>query len=157
MKKLLLICSLFSIVFSSCSKDDDKGSPSNGWKLGATTYNAAFVARIGSTTLSAMDAIPSGGSPSVNTLNVWFNALPTSGGTYRVVSYGGGMSLAANEIGVSAGLFATSTTYVSTGSGAVDATVSVSGGKITVSIPEIWVKKTTADDSLKLSGTIVEQ
>ena len=164
MKLVTTTLALSCLLFASCTKKSSStpgpapatSIPSNGWKLGATSYNTAYAARIGTTTLTAFDAIPSGSSPGTNTCNVFFSSLPTAGGTYTIVQYPG-PPLTTTQIGVTAGLFATSTTYYSTGSDAITATVTVTGGKVKVEIPSVWVKNTTGADSMKLTGTIIEQ
>lgn len=169
MKKLLLFIASSALLTASCSKKEDpapatpstpttSGIPTNGWKLGTVTYTSAIVAKSGANILSAMDGIPSGSSPAVNSLNVYFSALPTANGTYSIVKYPSTTSLTATQIGVTAGLYATSTTYSTTGFDGINATVTVTGGKIKVVIPEVWVKVTGGGtDSLKLTGTVLEQ
>lgn len=168
MKKLILGILSVTVLLSSCSKKDDPAVaptpvtptiPANGWKLGATSYTSVVVAKTGANIISAMDAVPSGGSPAANSLNVYFSAFPATGGTFSVVQYPSTTPLTATQIGVTAGLFATSTTYTSTGTDGINATVSITGGKLKIEIPEIWVKKTGsgATDSLKLTGTVLEQ
>ncbi len=165
MKRILLLIAATGCLFSACTKKSSDSTtvtpsttiPTNGWKLGTTSYSSAFVGRTGSATLSAFDAIPSGSSPAANTCNVFFSAFPTAGGTYTIVQYPAATALTSTQIGVTAGLFATSKTYYSTGIDAITATVTVTGGKIKVEIPSVWVKNTTGGDSLKLTGTVLEQ
>jgi hypothetical protein len=166
MKQALFTITALALIFSSCKKKDATSAsptttptttiPANGWTLGTTNYTTAYAARVGSTTLTAFDAIPSGSSPATNSCNVFFQAMPTTGGSYTIVQYPGA-PLTATQIGVTAGLHTTSTTYYSTGSDAITATVTVTGGKIKVVIPSVWVKNTSGGDSLKLTGTVVEQ
>ena len=167
MKHLVMIAAL-ALFIGGCKKMSSDSAtpaspttptatiPSNGWTLGTTTYNTAYAARVGTTTLTAFDAIPSGSSPATNTCNVFFSAMPATGGTFTIVQYPG-PPLTATQIGITAGLHTTSTTYYSTGHDAIAATVTVTGGKIKVEIPSVWVKNTTGGDSLKLAGTVIEQ
>ena len=163
MKKLLLAIATTGILLPSCKKSSSStpapssSIPANGWKLGTTSYTTALSARLAAINeLSAFDGIPSGSSPAVNSLNAYFSVLPTAAGTYHIVGYPA-PSLGANDLGLSAGLYATSATYVSTGTDGINATVTVTGGKIKIVIPAVWVKNTTAGDSLKLTGTLIEQ
>ncbi len=159
MKHLFLCVVALSTFTVSCKKSGSttvSSIPANGWKLGTVSYTTALSTRTGTNLLSAFDGIPSGSNPSVNNLEVYFSALPTAGGTFHIVHYPAA-SLASNEVGIGAGLYATSTTYLTTGTDAIDATVTIASGKITVSIPSVWVKSTSGTDSLKLTGTLVEQ
>ncbi len=61
-------------------------------------------------------------------------------------------------MGISTALKTTITTYTSTGYDNVNATITVSGGKIKISYPDVWVKNiTVSTDSLKLSANYTEQ
>jgi hypothetical protein len=168
MKKLLLSIVSAGILVASCSKKDDPAPttpttttptiPTDGWKLGATSYTSVVVARTGPNSISAFDAVPSGSSPTSNTLNVFFSAFPTASGTFAIVQYPSASPLTATQIGVTAAVTASSSTYASTGTDGISATVTVSGGKIKVELPEVWVKKTGSGstDSLKVTGTVTE-
>src|SRR5262249_32646582 len=104
--------------------------------------------------LAALDAIPTG--TGMNICTVYFSTYPTAGGTFHVATVGSAITLTGTQIGVTAEIGATSTYYASTGLDGVDATVTLVGGKLKVVIPEIWVKIPAGKDSLKLSGTILE-
>jgi hypothetical protein len=163
MKKLFLIIASSCLLISSCKKSTTSAptatttTPANGWKLGATSYSTAFAGRTGPASLSAFDAVPSGSSPTANTCNVFFSAFPAADGSFTIVKYPAPAALTATQIGLTAGLYTSSTTYYSTGFDGIVATVTVTGGKIKVVIPEVWVKNTTGADSLKLTGTVIEQ
>jgi len=164
MKNVLLVLATAIVVLPSCSKKSSSspsptpGIPANGWKLGTTSYTTVLSGRSGANTLSAFDAIPSGSSPTVNSFIINFSAFPTAGGTYHIVHYVGGTTLGANEIGVSGAVYATMGDYLSTGNDNVSATVTVTGGKIKVVVPSVWVKNiSSSGDSLQLTGTLVEQ
>ncbi len=162
MKHILLSIAVLSLLAASCKKSSSTSTtpsssvPSNGWKLGTVSYSTVLSARSGGNLLSAFDAVPSGSNPSVNTFIVYFSALPTTGGTFHIVHYPAA-SLASNEIGVAAAIYATSADYLSTGSDGIDATVTITAGKIKVVVPTVWVKKTSGTDSLQLTGTLIEQ
>jgi hypothetical protein len=161
MKRQLGAALLAFVLLISCKKDsDDTTATTSGWKLGTTSYTTAFATRIntGSGTtpgiaLTAMDAIPtSSNTSSLNTFVAYFSTAPTANGTYRVVAYPG--TLSATQVGIVAG--GPNGTYASTGAGTVDATITVSGGKITIVVPPVTVKKTTSAEELTASGTIKE-
>ena len=144
------------LLSASCKKSKSSSGPANSWKLGSVSYTTKYsTASAVAKQLIAMDAIPSGTNPSVNTCQVTFSALPTSGGTYKIVTLSAA-TLATNEVIVYGSTYSPGATYVSTGNDGVSATITVSGGKITASIPPVWVKKTGGTDSMQLSGTIIE-
>ena len=162
MKQYILLAAAAVLIAPSCKKTStstpapSSSVPSNGWKLGTTTYSTVLTNRLASINeLSAYDGTPSGSTPSVNTLNVYFSTLPTAGGTFHIVNYPA--TLGVNEVGVAAATYSPGADYVSTGHDGIDATVTVTSGKIKVVIPAVWVKNTTGADSLKLTGTLVEQ
>lgn len=169
MKKIIVgILSISVMFFASCEKKEDPAPappsapttpsiPTDGWVLGTTTYTTVYAGKSGANSLSAMDGVPSGSSPAVNTCNIFFETYPTADGTYSIVQYPSTSPLSATQVGITAGLHATSTSYASTGIDGISATVTVTGGKVKVEIPEVWVKVTGGTDSLKLSGTIIEQ
>src|SRR4051812_30739462 len=111
MKQLVPSILAAAVLLASCTKKSGSPAPSgpsipaNGWKLGATTYTTAFAMRTG-VTLSAMDAIPSGGSSTANACVLYFSSLPTTGGTYHIVNFtpAGSSALTASQIGVTAGV-----------------------------------------------------
>ena len=165
MKHLLLSLTAISLLFASCKKSSSSSStttiPSAGWKLGTTSYTSAYVARFGvtgsagtSVELTALDALPTASAP--NKCTIYFPTYPTTGGTFHVATVGTTISLSATQIGVTAEIGATATYYASTGLDNIDATVTVSGGKIKVVIPDVWVKIVGGTDSLKLTGTVLE-
>ena len=159
MKNFIFALGAMSFLLSaSCKKSSSSSATANGWKLGATSYTTKFSSASAATKqLIAMDAIPSGSNPAVNDCIVTFSALPASGGTFKIVSAVSGLALGANEITVAGGTYNPGATYLSTGNDGVSATVTVSGGKITVTVPAVWVKKAGGADSLQLSGTLVQQ
>ena len=166
MKKLLLCIAAVSIVSASCNKTTTPatpttpttptpttGIPTDGWTLDGVKYTQAWGAQTGAESLSAGDgAIGSG-----NSFNFFFKNIPTAGGTYKVVFYAGGAVLAADEVGVSAGLETAQKTYVSIGNDNVTATVTMTGGKLKIELPDTKVFNTkAAGDTVILTGTVVE-
>jgi hypothetical protein len=160
MNKRILSALLSFVLLVSCAKSDDDETPvttTAGWKLGTNTYTSVFSMRVATgsnTAVTSMDAIPTGSnSANVNTFIAYFPTVPTTNGTYRVAAYPS--ALTATQVGIAAG--GPNGTYVSTGAGTVDATVTVTGGKLTITVPNITVKKTNSTEELTASGTIKEQ
>ena len=153
---LLLIAASLVLTTSACKKESTaQVTLSNSWTLGTTSHTTAFTSRINVNSMfaiTAMDGVPQGSNPTVNTCIVYFAAAPTASGTYRVVSYPS--ALTSMQVGVVAG--GSTGTYTSTGTGAVDVKVTVTNGKIQAVIPELTVKKINATEELKLSGSISE-
>jgi hypothetical protein len=167
MKKILLpILALVCILAVGCKKSSTTNTPtipSNGWKLGATSYTTFFGFRSvdgtdGSMFLSVLDRSPV--DPAVNSALVAFKQVPTAG-TYKVVAWTGVSStLGATECAVSAGYDQSSGSthiYNSTGVGTVYVTVTLTGGKFTMVVPEIPVaNQATPSDVSTLTGTLIE-
>ena len=147
MKKILLSTAAIALLFaSSCKKSDDNNGPSNGWTLNGTGYNTAAAA-VSNGVLTASSTSPQGA------IFVTFgNATPTAG-TYHVMN--DDATLTGNQISFYAYSSNLLDGYSSTGSGSVDATVTVNGGKVSVSCPDVWVKK-SATDSVKLSVNVTQ-
>jgi hypothetical protein len=168
MKKILLPIIAFVCILSvGCKKSDTNTPaptiPSNGWTLGSTTYTTFYGFRVvdgsdGSMFLSVVDRNPV--DPAVNSALVAFKTVPAAG-TYKVVAWTGVSStLGANECSVSAGYDQSSGSthiYNSTGTGTVYVTVSISGGKFTMVVPEIPVaNQSTPSDVTTFKGTLKE-
>jgi len=159
MKKLTVLLSATTLLFSaSCTKKSTTAA-ANGWTLGGKTYTTKYSASSASAKqLFAMDATPSGSSPTANSCIISFSALPTAGGTFKVVGFGVTSTIGANELAVNASTYSPVSSYVSSGYDNVSATVTVTGGKIKVVLPSIWMRASgSTTDSVQLTGTIVEQ
>lgn len=167
MKKLLLFAVVIGICTTSCKKSETTTPaapaaptnpttptiPTDGWTLDGTKYTQAWGAQTGNESVSAGDgAIGSG-----NSFNFFFKTVPTTDGVYKVIMYSGGTTIAADEVGVSAGLETAQKTYVSIGNDNVSATVTVTNGKVKVELPDTKVFNTnTAGDTVILTGTVIE-
>jgi hypothetical protein len=160
---LITICIM---CLGACKKDANKKKtnnsvPADGWTLGTTQFTEAVGARTitnsgghSYTVIVAFDAPPSGSNPTTNTFQAVFATAPGANGTYHVVLFPGPTVLAADEVGIVAA--GPDASYTSTGTGPVDATVTVTGGKVKVVVPAVQVKKTTSSDVLNVTGTITE-
>lgn len=160
-------------LFAACSKSSTTTNPtttnpttstipSDGWKLDGTKHTQVYVVRQESQGLvNATD----GTSGSINTFGACFKSYPTASGTFKIVGFTPdnaapypNQHLNAGEIVLLATVPNTSTgnkTYWTTGVENKTATVTVTGGKIKVEVPEVTVTSGN-NDALKLTGTITE-
>lgn len=157
---ILLACTIFTVACNKTTTTPAPATtqtttptiPTDGWELDGTKYTQTWAANTQAVSMSAGD----GSIGSGNSMNFFFSALPTTDGTYRVIMYGGGGStIGANEVGVSAGLETAQKTYVSTGTGSVDVKVTFVSGKMHIELPEIDVADTKdLTKTVKLKGTL---
>ncbi len=153
--KALLFVALSAVLLSTvgCKKSSDEPSANaNSWKVGNTSYTTMYAFRVtpsnGDPALTGWDRTP---SPSMDytKLNSWavsFKTMPTTSGTYKIVGYPSSGFLAnADEVYITA--FTAGTTYVSTGAGNLMATVTVTGNKIAVTVPQIPTMTTSGTAS----------
>jgi len=146
MKKVLFSAmALALLATSSCKKDDDNGSSQN-FTVGSTTYNVVDGGVINGPSVVAT----SGDLNALSSMTIYFNGMsaPTTSGSYKVVA----SSPAANEVSFVTSVNNNGAVYTSTGNGTVNATVTVSGGKITVNMPKAWAKKASSTDSVEVSA-----
>jgi len=124
----------------------------NNWTILGTTYNTDSVTASASAgTLAAFNMTQG----NANTLTFLFPTLPTAGGNYAVVNYN--TIPTGNQVAVFAYKYMGQihTLYGSSGGGT--ATVSVSGGRISLSMPAISVvNSNNAADSSTLSVGITQ-
>jgi hypothetical protein len=170
LRYVLAICSFCFLAISCKKSTDDAGTsstPSNGWRIGTTSYTTVFSMRnVGQpNSVGAFDAIP--GSNNLNTAIVLFNnTTGIAAGTFKVVTKPNQSDLLANEIMVapSTGYNQTSgqynKQYVTVIGETVDATVTITGGKAKIVVPQINIISYPINSSSTTSnfaGTIVEQ
>lgn len=170
-KLSIYVCILLSIVLTSCSSNDDDNNlggnvPTDGWRIGSTNYTTFLSMRDigGPNSIGAFDKVPGNGT---NTVAVIFNnTTGITAGTYKIVTSGSQNTLLADEI-----TFGTSTNYNNaTGKYEkeyapalgqnVTATVTVTGGKVKIVIPEINIVTlpiTANSTTTTFAGTIIEQ
>lgn len=133
MKKILVRASLLmAILSSSCKKEDKKLA--NSWKIDGTTYTSVYVAY----TSGQMTVADAAG----NTCTFTFNSTGTlpGAGTYKVVA---GPVPGDHELMITALKKGASDniTYESTGTEDVNATITVDGADITISVPDVAVRE----------------
>jgi hypothetical protein len=170
MKNLLKISvlTIMTMFMVNCSNDDNDGggAPSNGWKIGNTNYTTSFSMRIDEmNSIVAFDAFP--GGDNINTASVLFNEISgIAPGTYKVVTKPNLEDLLEDEIMISTSTNYSNATgqyekaYTAVFDQNVNATVTISNGKVKVVIPEIniiTVPINSTSETTTFSGTIIEQ
>jgi phosphopantothenoylcysteine synthetase/decarboxylase len=176
MKKLLALPALILLLtLVSCNKKDDPSPstttpgtttptssiPADGWTFGTTKHKQVMTVRQESQfVINALDAT----SGTINTLAAFFKTYPTTSGKMKIVTYtptsdkpypyqwiNDGEVVIVATVPQASG---DNKTYYSLAE-SVEATVTVTGGKVKVEIPEIHV--TSADnDKQPVTGTIFE-
>lgn len=139
MKKIfaLALSAVVLTLIASCSHTNS-ASP-NSYTFKGTSYNAATITAsvsggvLQATNLSATNTV------NITNTNIAFGAFPTTSGSYRVVNYNN--TPASNEV-VIGFADAAGTTYFSTGSENQNATVTVNNGKVSISVPNVWLQST---------------
>jgi hypothetical protein len=127
----------------------------NSWTFKGTSFTADSV--VGSVTGSDLTAYGVSGSGKADLVFV-FPSLPAASGSYRVVNAPNGVVVGQQLYVViynfnSSGVQTSS--YGSTGSGSINATVTVSGGKISVALPAIEIANLSSPyDSTSFSATV---
>ncbi|MFY7964276.1 MAG: hypothetical protein ACOVO1_05220 [Chitinophagaceae bacterium] len=172
LRYLLAVCSFSFFVFSCKKSTDDTSSnsstvPANGWRIGSTNYTTAFAMRnVGQpNSIGAFDAIPGGNN--LNTAIVLFNnTTGIAAGTFKVVFKANQSDLLADEIMVGANTGYNQTSgqydkqYATVIGETVNATVTITGGKAKVVVPQINIISypvTASSISTTFTGTIAEQ
>ena len=166
----ILVLTIATVFMVNCSSDDNGDNvgdvPSNGWKIGNTSYATTFSMRIDEmNSIVAFDAFPGGDNN--NTASVLFNEITgIAAGTYKVVTKPNLEDLLADEIMLSTSTGYSNATgqyekvYTAVIGQNVNATVTISGGKVKVVIPElniVSVPITSTSEATTFSGTILEQ
>lgn len=164
--------SLIAMSITACEKSsDDTGSgsgsiPANGWRIGTTNYTTVLAMRnVGQpNSIGAFDAVPNANN--LNTVIVLFNnTTGIAAGTFKVVTKANQSDLLANEIMVAPSTGYNQSTgqynkqYATVIGETVDATVTITGGKAKIVIPQINIISVPINSSSTTSnfaGTIVE-
>jgi hypothetical protein len=154
LKKMFFLAAACSTMMIVSCKDKDKnggGSP-NSWTFKGTTYTAAQTT--GSSSGATYQIVGIDGSAK-NSLTFTFKEKPTVDGTYKITNNASVLDHN-DEVGVGV-IVDQSNTYASFGDGSVKATVKVSGGKVSVTIPDLEVKAPTSSETGTLSGVLTEK
>ena len=150
---------MFAVVFTGCKKDDDDnngGGGTNQWTINGTTYSAIQPNGINVVGSSLTGSGSNGQNLGGIMVNFSGTSLPTTGGSFKIVS---DTALDANdEMSVTATVTSGTavTIYNSTGTDGKTATVAVTDGKMSVTIPETDVKNVTGSEMVKVSGNITQ-
>lgn len=169
---LVMLFLALSTAIVSCKKDDAASSntasiPSNGWRIGTTNYTTVFAMRnVGQpNSIGAFDALPTANN--LNTTVVLFNNVTgIAAGTFKVVFKANQSDLLADEIIVGASTGYNQSTgqyakqYATVPGETVNATVTITGGKAKIVIPQINIKSyfpvTGTPENTTFAGTIQE-
>ena len=129
----------------------------NNWTFKGNSFTADSV--VGSVNGGDLVAYGVSGSSKAN-IAVLFSAFPTASGTYAIINANSGAEPVGQQLYVIVYSYNTSnieTIYGSTGSGNLNATVTVSGGKVSVAIPTIEVVNlSNASDSTSFNATVYQ-
>ncbi len=151
MKALIPVIILLMLA-ASCKKRAE--APPNHWKVGSRTYQTR---RISTTYLSprqslliAQDRLDS----NISTINFYFETLPTVSGSYKVIRnpepLGNQLYLLVNAYSGNK----TYSRYTPADSQHVMAKVSVTEGRISIDLPDLWARNVTNGDSVKVSAQV---
>jgi len=169
MKQLVCIVIAGSLAFTACKKSSSTSTtttttsiPKDGWKLGANTYKQVYCLRqSGQFALNCVDAT----TGSIHSFAAFFKAYPTASGTYHIVRLAAdstmtypGSNIGDHDVIVTGSIpsgAGSSHGYWSIGTEGKDATVTITGGKMKIEVPEVSVVYNNTD-TLKLSGTMIE-
>jgi hypothetical protein len=147
-KNLLMMVIAVSLFAISCTKENNTAN--NGtWTLGSTTYTAKTSVR---ESVTGTDKTLSFNDGPNNVVGFSFkSSYPTSNSSYNLFGLSG-VGVIAISNSKSYGL----TKETPYNNGKV-ATVTVSGGKIKITTPTIWLfNLSNANDSIQFSGTLTE-
>ena len=159
-KHLLLATALMTAAFTSCRKEDNNvatGSKANYWRVGNKVCLVDGARTIIPSEYHRMLSAGETSGKTASNISFYFPELPTQSGYYRVTR-GVVKGVAADEMSVM------TTTYLngnyefhhSTGSEKMRAYVTVAGGRISVSMPPVWVLNVNGADSFQVSASVTQ-
>jgi hypothetical protein len=158
MKKLLLGLSITAFMFTMSCKKDNSNPGSSSSTYGTFSFKGTSYTVNSCTAASQYLTATSGNVNTGPNLEVSFygTSLPTSGGTYTVVH--GGFPNSATQVGLTLNPTLT-TVYAPTGGNGSNqtVTVTVTGGKVSVSGNNIELVGMTQSDSSALNFNITQQ
>lgn len=144
----LLAGLLMLSLLVSCKKEDaaPAGPPVNSWTINGKTYTAAQVRRATVSQKISYTATTASGTENINFV---FDAAPSEGGSFAIGDYPGGMQLS----GVLNG-----NVYFNAGTSVQQkATVANTGGKASITVPEITLQASNGEALLISCNAITEQ
>lgn len=164
---LMFVLVIAGTAFTSCKKDKKEDSSDSSllnkaWKVGDKQYTQLVgmsMSMGNAIAVTAFVAMPSG-SATIDRFSVYFKTKPTTNGTYKIVYKPNFADLNADEVYVDAAEAAGDKLAVAKGEGKT-ATVTVNGGKVSVTVPKVNAYYGTNTGSMEqtttLEGNIVEQ
>lgn len=160
MKKLIFSAVALTMLAAACKKDDTTDSPTSGWKVGPNSYTAQIVTSGTGGNYWSVEAMTNTTFP-LSYINFTFNGTSApAAGSYKVVTISSTTTPAPGQVAVDVGDAPTAssgTFHVATGKDNVNATVTVVGGKLNISLPDIWARDTSGHDSVKVSANITQK
>ena len=171
--KLFIAAAISLLILGGCTKEGittpvvvpvtppAPPATTNSWKVGTTEFTSLYTFRMkpsnSDTALTGWDTVFTPGMD-FNTINSWaiyFKTFPSVNSTFRVVAYPSSGTLASNtDVWIQAQTATPAVGWVSSGVGAIDVTVTFSGGKATIVVPPIPMMNTTTTTTF--SGTLKE-
>ena len=150
---LFSIVACFLLIIASCKKHDFQ--PHNFWRINGVTHEVASIYYIFPSPYVEMVFVRDGDSTTRSSSVAFdFDKLPTTSGDYEIGPYvkQGQMQILATSYfgGDDYGI------YSSTGNDHIKAHVTVKDGKITIDVPEVWVRNTKGTDSVKFSAHVYQ-
>jgi hypothetical protein len=156
MNRLLISTVVVTVLASACKKGDSTNPQAGNWKVGARSYPSIRTeggTKGGSNYM--VEAISSVDVP-FDGISFIFNgtSVPTAG-RYKVAGGipGPGQVSFGTVEGVTLG--GPASNYGSTGNDNVDATVTISNGRVSISMPDAWAKSAN-NDSVRVSANITQ-
>jgi len=162
MKKLLPLIAIVLLHLGACKKSTDSSTTptttgDNSWVLAGVSYKTLISIRTltsggtVNTLFNFYDVVPSA-TAKINSVTLSFVTAPTASGTYQLVGVGQAKTATQCEIAVGT---AVPSAYGYIGA-STDITVTVTGGKVKIVVPEITLKGTTGQADAKFSGSLQE-
>lgn len=159
MKKLLLGTLALTMLATACKKDDDSSSSNaNTVSVGGTSYSTTSTGGSVTVTGNTVTAAGVNGNSLAAGLTFEFpGSSAPAAGTYKVVADTTG-TLAANTVSFYATVASTTggTFYASTGTGTVNATVTVNSGKLNITMPDAPAKQVNGTNTITVNANITQ-
>lgn len=153
MKKLLVaVIAATLLLIASCDKSNSLTSNNtvNGWSFKGNTLYTLISKTKDSVLYAVNDTLGN-----YTTLSFVFPTLPTASGTYRVINHN--TVPTGNQVTISLRTVNVTSVFNSIGNDNIDATVTVTNGKIAIAVPYVnLLSSTTSNDTSQLYATITQ-
>ena len=152
MKKIVLgIIAACILLITSCAKDNTTPAPItvfNGWSFKGNTYYT-FISKLANDTLVSVDDTLG----NYHSLLFIFPNVPTANGSYQVVNHSA--TPTGNQVKISYLTYGFPSVFNSLGGDTSNAVVTITNGKVSVSVNNIrLLSSTTAIDTSLLTATV---